>query len=315
MTGPELIDGILAVLARWYPDTTLVVTPASGGASTPVFRVEADGEIGYLRLGEHPGDLRVGEIATHRDLSTFNLPVPQILEYEYAPPELDRAIALTSMVPGVPLAGFPDGEGFEEIGRQAGRVLASINRVPVAGYGWVTGVTDTGMLQATHRSREVWAADYLDAAETVARSGTFSRDINSRLGSSIERWARLPGERPASLAHGDFDSTHIYLDPGSGKFTGIIDFGEIRGADPLYDLGHLLLHDGESGRPAIFAHVLSGFTRAMPQPDDTMDRIHLQALAIGARALAIQLGRLPSRYRDWLERRMDSLLREMKEIS
>lgn len=38
------------------------------------------------------------------------------------------------------------------------------------------------------------------------------------------------------LAHGDFDTTHIYQD--NGRYTGIIDFGEIRGADRWYDLGY-----------------------------------------------------------------------------
>ena len=38
----------------------------------------------------------------------------------------------------------------------------------------------------------------------------------------------------AWLAHGDFDCSHIYV--ADGRYSGIIDFGEIRGANPWYDL-------------------------------------------------------------------------------
>jgi Ser/Thr protein kinase RdoA (MazF antagonist) len=103
---------------------------------------------------------------------------------------------------------------------------------------------------------------------------------------AVECWAALPGSATSYLAHGDLDSTHLYVDPASARktFTGIIDFGEIRGADPLYDLGHLLLHDGEGGRPVLLPHLLAGYAQVTPLPDDATDAIRLQALAIGARA-------------------------------
>jgi aminoglycoside phosphotransferase (APT) family kinase protein len=46
------------------------------------------------------------------------------------------------------------------------------------------------------------------------------------------------------LAHGDFDVTPIFQQDGA--YTGLIDFGEIRGAEPFHDLGHFHLHDGEA---------------------------------------------------------------------
>lgn len=125
----------------------------------------------------------------------------------------------------------------------------------------------------------------------------------------------MPGSSGAHLAHGDFDGTHIYIDPDNGTFTGIIDFGEIRGTDLVYDLGHLLLHDGQAERPAIFPYVLTGFSRVIPQPDDVSDGIRLQALAIATRALAIQLKRPPSTYRNWLQSRIETMIREREETA
>jgi len=308
VSDPDLIARILAVLHRWYPGDTFAVTPASGGVSTPVFRLEAHGQTHFIRLGEDPGDRRIGEITAHRHLRALGLPVPCVLNYEDDPPELDRSIALTSRIPGVPLLELSGAASTEDIGALAGETLASINSIPVRGYGWVTGVMDDGTLLAEHPDRAAWAAGYVHAADRIVAAGIFSSDLAAQLRSAIETWAHLPETAPAALAHGDFDSTHIYVDPETGKFTGIIDFGEIRGADRLYDLGHLLLHDGEAGRPRIWPHVLAGYSRVNPLPDDVIGRVRLQALAIGTRALEIQIARPVSRYREWLASRLRDLL-------
>src|SRR5207248_10181336 len=70
----------------------------------------------------------------------------------------------------------------------------------------------------------------------------------------------------ARLAHGDFDVTHIYQK--GGHYTGIIDFGEIRGTDALYDLGHFNLHDGETLPQLVLPYLLAGYSEVMPLPPD-----------------------------------------------
>jgi aminoglycoside phosphotransferase (APT) family kinase protein len=88
----------------------------------------------------------------------------------------------------------------------------------------------------------------------------------------------------AYLAHGDFDATHIYHQ--DGQYSGIIDFGEIRGADPFYDLGHLALHEGESLPYPILPHILVGYREVAPLPVDHPLRLQFWSLLIGVRALA-----------------------------
>src|SRR5699024_8252571 len=112
---------------------------AGGGVSSPVFRSETVDQIALIRLDEHPVDRRIGEITAHRYLETFGLPIPLILKFEFNPPELDRSIALTSRISGVPLSTSTGVRSVEDIGIAVGTTLASINRTPVSGYGWVTG--------------------------------------------------------------------------------------------------------------------------------------------------------------------------------
>jgi aminoglycoside phosphotransferase (APT) family kinase protein len=304
VTNPEHVH---AVLARWFPERAVTITQAGTGVSTPVFAVEVDDGMYYARLGEEPGERRDAEVAAHRILTGAGVPVPAIVRYESAPAELDRSIQLTSRMPGGALADLPAGEWLPEVGRAAGEALARINAVPVRGYGWVRDITRDGVLVAEHVSRAAWAKEYVDAAETLAGSPILGSGHAARVMACVRRWAALSCPSASHLAHGDFDTTHVYIDPASGAFTGIIDLGEIRGADRLYDLGHLLLHDGEAGRPTVLPPVVRGYAGRVPVPDEAMDDIRLQAIAIATRALAIQLRRAPGPYRDWLEQRLIAL--------
>ena len=302
-------DAIRPVIARWFPDQDIAIERAGSGTSTPVFAVRVAGDTFFARLAEDPGERRDAEVAVHRLLTASGVPVPRIVRYEPDPPDLDRSLALTTRVPGVALADASTGPWLPDVACAAGDALSRVNALPVRGYGWVSGIDDDGALLAAHPTRAAWAAEYLAAAETVAASGILASGIAADTASAVARWAVLPDPAISRLAHGDLDATHLYVDPASAEkpFTGIIDFGEIRGADPLYDLGHLLLHDGEGGRPVLLPSLLAGYTQGTPLPGDTMHAIRLHALAIGARALAIQSGRPHTPYRAWLAHRLTEL--------
>lgn len=88
----------------------------------------------------------------------------------------------------------------------------------------------------------------------------------------------------AVLAHGDFDAMHIFQQ--NGLYTGIIDFGEIRGADRWYDLGHFHLHDDESLALPV---LLQGYNEITPLPPNAEERILFASLLIAVRALSRSL--------------------------
>src|SRR5207249_1740511 len=96
----------------------------------------------------------------------------------------------------------------------------------------------------------------------------------------LEAWLDV---QHACLAHGDFDVTHIYQE--DGRYTGIIDFGEIRGADAPYDLGHFNLHDGETRPQPVLPYLLEGYSDVVPLPPDHEWRISLLSLLNGVSAL------------------------------
>jgi aminoglycoside phosphotransferase (APT) family kinase protein len=304
------VGPVRSVLERWFPGEDVRLRRAVSGRSTPVFRADISGRPFWVRLGEEVGERRDGEKRAHRLLTAAGVPVPEVTRYEADPPDLDRSIALTSHMPGVPLGDFDAGPAREPLAREVGRALARINSMPVRGYGWAFASETGSAPVGEHPLRSDWVREYQNALQTLRDTHLFDARTIGRLAVAVEKWCEAPDGSPACLAHGDFDTSHIYVDPESGRFTGIIDFGEMRGADPLYDLGHLLLHDGEARRPRMFPSVLAGYAELTALPDDAMERVRIQAIAVGTRALAIQVGRPSSAYRDWLQDRLVSLATE-----
>lgn len=300
------------MLGRWFPGRDVVAERTASGTSTPVHRVTVDGEEFYLRPGEDPGDRRDAEVAVHRILRSAGAPVPAVVRYEAAPPELDRSVTLTTAIPGHPV---DPGTAPDAVFRAAGRALAQVNALPVRGFGWVERV-EGDRLVAAYPTRAGWVAEYGAAAATVIASGLIPSHLERALDAAIVAWAARPDEGRAALAHGDFDESHIFV-TGQGEdqaFSGIIDFGEIRGADPLYDLGHAFLLTGNAVRARVMRGLLAGYARAARGargavvPPDAGNEIRLQALAIGTRWLAIMLDRPPGDFRAQLATSLAELL-------
>jgi Ser/Thr protein kinase RdoA (MazF antagonist) len=90
--------------------------------------------------------------------------------------------------------------------------------------------------------------------------------------------------RGGQLVHGDLDVTHIYAH--AGRYSGIIDFGEMRGADVHFDLGHFLLHDGGTRPASLFSSFLNGYLQVSPLTDGYREEIRTSAILLGLRQLS-----------------------------
>jgi aminoglycoside phosphotransferase (APT) family kinase protein len=302
---------LVALLRRWLPGKDLVIDRANSGGSTEVYRVAFDHEIAWLRLAENPGEDWSVEYVVHDRLRAMGARVPDILMFEVAPPELDRSAALTGTIPGIPLSECRDQAIAANVAYAAGEDLARINAIEVSGYGWIDRLqAGEPEIVAEHPARSAWAAEYATATDKVIANAILPAALAESLQQVMIDWCEHdPGSVPSHLAHGDFDATHIYVDPGTGEYTGIIDFGEGRGAEIEYDLGHALLHDGELDRPAIFDALARSWSGG--RVDERLaHRIRTQAIAIGMRRLAIMhdRGQTQTAYGSWLTRRLGEFL-------
>ena len=108
---------------------------------------------------------------------------------------------------------------------------------------------------------------------------------------TIRKYDDLLGDDGAWLAHGDCDVTHIFS--YDGVYSGIIDFGEIRGAPRLYDLAHHRLHDGERLPFETLPWLLEGYRQQAQLPDDYWVQINLFSMLVALRALGRGMLRNP----------------------
>jgi aminoglycoside phosphotransferase (APT) family kinase protein len=118
-----------------------------------------------------------------------------------------------------------------------------------------------------------------------------ARDLASELApAELEALWTCFNENPTSefapcLAHGDFDVTPSFY-CHDGRYSGLIDFGKIRGTEPTFDLGHFLLHDMETAPWPLLEDILDGYAAMNPGPAENRAAIRRSALQLGTRQLA-----------------------------
>jgi aminoglycoside phosphotransferase (APT) family kinase protein len=250
------------------------------GVSTIVYRIGSPLDTYYLRICPEAGVSLAAEVAVHQQLEALGVHVPHVLHFEPLHPVFQRSVMLTSAIPGRAIGYRQPPPMAGAIVRQAGRELARLNQIMVQGYGWVGSLAPTTSALATeYPSLAQWLRAHFTAPiEALADCEALSRADVDQLRKLLDHACTILGEEPAVLAHGDFDVTHIYYQHDS--YTGMIDFGEIRGAHWLYDLGHFAIESGE-----LLPFLLEGYeeTRALGVED--MDKLKLTSLLIAARRM------------------------------
>lgn len=290
--GDDDPAALLAYLRRILGSSSLAVGRVREGLSTRVYRVRRDSDTFYLRVLPEADATFAPEVRAHTLLRGLGVRAPEVLSYAPRDGRLGRSVMLTRAIPGDTLARRPVDGATPGILYEAGRELALTNGVPVRGFGWVRRdrphVTE---LEGEHPSLRACAFEYLER-DLAALAGVLLTEAEClrvrRAVNTHPDW--LETER-ACLAHGDFDLTHIFAH--EGRYSGLIDFGEIRGADRWYDLGHFHLHDGESVPVPLLEPLLDGYRSVTPLPGDCRQRITFAALLIAVRTLARVLVKYP----------------------
>jgi aminoglycoside phosphotransferase (APT) family kinase protein len=277
----------------FHPHALCQAERVAEGVSTWVYRIRRGAETFYLRVLPEADASFAPEALAHQLLRARGVRVPEVIHVEHRDPLLDRSVMVTREIPGRHLGAAPAGDALKPILVEAGRQLALINTIPVDGFGWIKRDTSGAPgLEAVHPTLRAFLCEHLSADLTaLAHHELLDRH-------AIARIERLVADRPswleakrATLAHGDFDVTQIFQQ--EGRYTGIIDFGEIRGADRWYDLGHFAMHDAETLPIPVLHRLLAGYDSVTPLPADARQRIAFASLLIAVRALARCLERRP----------------------
>lgn len=241
------------------------------GVSTYVYRVETDFDVFYLRL--LPEDATFGvEALAQQKLSELSVPVPKVLHYEAREAVTGRSMMITEKLRGEALSPKEPKEILRPVLQETGRQLKRLHTVPVAGFGWVDRRFETE-LRGEHPDYESYFNEFLES-DLRALSVFLPSDTVARLRALTEEARRTLAADRAVLVHGDFCMEHIFH--MGGTFTGFIDFGEIRGSHPYFDLGTFANSDETEGNIAT-QWLLEGYGEV------DLRAVHLSALCFALR--------------------------------
>ncbi len=295
---PFDLSAIQALAARLFPHAACPqVEQVPEGVSTYVYRICRDAEVFYLRVLPETGASFAPEVLAHRLLREREASVPEVISFEHCNETLGHSVMVTTEIRGQSLSSRADAQAQRRVLRAAGRDLAIINSLSVEGFGWIKrDQREVTRLEAEHPTSRAFLAEYLERdLATLKQAQALKPDDVAAIRRILARCHAWLDAQQAWLAHGDFDVTHIYQE--EGRYTGIIDFGEIRGADRWYDLGHFRLHDGEHLPALVLPWLLEGYQEVIPPPDGYTQHIAFTSLLIAIRTLARAAEKRPAALR------------------
>lgn len=252
------------------------------GHSTYVYRIKADNVVTYMRLLPEKASFQ-SEVSAHMLLHDKGLKVPRVLAYEEKNQVTGLSLMLVNEIKGSSLessySSAWSSQGFASILYNAGVELSKIHQVKVNGFGWIDK-TSQKQLIGEHKTFKDYYCQHLNHDLSKLSLYPFTPiEIDK-----IKHYIALGKDRletpNAVLVHGDFDMSHIYQD--KGHYSGLIDFGEIRGNNKYYDLATFIAFSQDA---LAFKHLLSGYdSKSRLEPIDLFS-IELMALSILLRFL------------------------------
>lgn len=169
-----------------------------------------------------------------------DVPVPAVLAQDFSLSALPFRYVVMEKVRGTAIdeARLTD-EQQRTVLRAAGRLLARLHRVRVTGFGTLDEARFLEAGEAMGRFAR-WAVPSTLRAEAALNElyGAGVIDFEEAAGAMhfVETAASEVDAAPSRLLHGDFTARHVFIEPGGGAITGVIDFGDRMGGAPVWDL-------------------------------------------------------------------------------
>jgi aminoglycoside phosphotransferase (APT) family kinase protein len=249
------------------------VDRVSKGWSTYVYRVTAGTGTYYVRF--LPEDVSfAAEVLAHSILLDKGVTVPRVINFEHRNQTTGLSVMVTEEIPGVCVEDEWPRDGLRGILREAGRQIARVHEVPVDGFGWIDR-TSYDKLKAQRRTFQDYFTEFLSSDLQTLERYEFTDEERSHIADLMETACRMLDLQDAVLVHGDFDVSHVFH--SNGRYSGLIDLGEIRGNNRLFDLATFALFDRSPDRIA-YSYVLEGYREMTGLTYDDLFATELMAL-------------------------------------
>ncbi|MCA2435886.1 aminoglycoside phosphotransferase family protein [Rhizobium leguminosarum] len=255
-------ETVLRLVQQLEPDLVIKGFSRLEGGSTEVYKIDL-ADSGYESLvlkiyADKPEWLPKKEPLVAGYLRDLTVPVPTWLRVDESRSLLPLRYSLVTHVPGRSLRHWMSEPDIKQAYRQMGELLRHIHAIPMPAYGYLYGHGIDKPVLANE--------DYMTAAfEDVFRR---FRDLSgdSDLARRLQQVAKgsfdlLSASDGPVLAHDDFHQGNVLAFRGKAdrlELSGLVDFGNARAADRLFDLAKALFCSAHED-PRSYQPVLEGY--------------------------------------------------------
>lgn len=247
--------------------------------------MSTDSEVYYLRIKQQPDQYIAPQILAHRLLLEKGVKVPEVVAFEEKNPQLNRSFMLVREISGISLQKLKsrDKEGFKRIVAdvlfEAGENLSRVSSIPVKGSGYIR--TDLAGLRILEANFPTTASFLLHEFEQRV-NGLESAGYKSYTSAEVDKFKELVNfflnSSETHLANGDLMLDHIYVD--KGRYTGIIDWGDVLADGRYYDLALFSAY-----YPQLLPYILDGYASRAGLEKDYMLKLTLTRIAVTVKRL------------------------------
>ena len=231
-----------------------------GGGGSDVYRIDLAGTENPLVLkiyGDEPAWIVAKEALVAGWIGErAGLPIPRWLRVDERRTCIPFRFALTTWLPGVTVRSLIGAPGIDAAYRQMGALLRRLHAIPMTAYGYIVA-DGIHRPKLTNDEYMRWA---FDEAFRQFRAQGGEEDLTRRLeGKALSRFELLQYSAGPVFCHDDLQQGNVLTEPGQDgnlHLTGLIDFGNARAGDALFDLAKALFcctHEDPRSREPLLA--------------------------------------------------------------
>jgi Ser/Thr protein kinase RdoA (MazF antagonist) len=244
------------------------------GGVSDVYRIDLAGADNPLVLkiyGDEPAWIAAKEALVASWIGQrAGIPIPRWLRVDERRTCIPFRFALTTWLPGMTVRSLIGAPGIDAAYRQMGALLRRLHAIPMVAYGYIVAA---GIRQLQPTNDEYMRSAFDQAFRQFREQGG-AETLTRRLEKNVQsRFHLLQYSAGPVFCHDDLQQGNVlaeYGGNGSLQLTGLIDFGNARAGDALFDLAKTLFccaHEDPRSRE----HLLAGYGEINhPDPEEAL---------------------------------------------
>lgn len=249
----SVTEDVAGAVARALGERPASIEHVPTGEYNTVYRCElASGTVYFKAFGEEQILL---DSTLYRLTAEAGVPGPELLAVEFDRTTFPEPFEIVRAAEGAMLDALRDPFVSRDCVPDLARVLHLLHGIPVTGFGWLEADgLRSGELRARYGSESELIVKDFGALAYLTERGLIDDATTDRVRARQAEGAAMFAGGRSVLLHNDLGTDHIFVDPNTARVTALIDWGDTRLGDPVWEFASLAIHCPELMRPLADAY-------------------------------------------------------------